>query len=338
MGSFSAIDSPFSRQDGLRRVRVTYARHGLIGDPRAAIGIVVAVAGRMTPSFRGAVRLLGCCKIRPERRCSAAPVGSADRGSRRSGLRDLAAKSLQHDCGRPGGTWLERGSRGGADIGGTTLSQHDDSSTCGPDGDRRSSEPCPIRSRAAISKRGERRPSSRNHWLPLPSARRASCGAISASSDSSSSSLGSIIGAGWLFGALYASSLAGPAAVISWLLGGGVVMLLALTHAELGGMYPVAGGSARFPRYAFGRPDRLHEWLDRVSRRRDRRADHGRSHAPVHVELRLLAHDRLGRPAGADCPGLLRRGNPAACSSARSTSWACAGSPTSTCSRSAGSS
>ena len=29
-------------------------------------------------------------------------------------------------------------------------------------------------------------------------------------------------------------------------------MLLALTHAELGGMYPVAGGSARFPRFAFG--------------------------------------------------------------------------------------
>jgi amino acid transporter len=66
-------------------------------------------------------------------------------------------------------------------------------------------------------------------------------------------SLGSIIGAGWLFGALYASSLAGPAAIVSWLLGGGVMMLLALTHAELGGTYPVAGGSARFPYYAFGR-------------------------------------------------------------------------------------
>jgi amino acid transporter len=66
-------------------------------------------------------------------------------------------------------------------------------------------------------------------------------------------SLGSIIGAGWLFGALYASSLAGPAAIVSWLLGGGAMMLLALTHAELGGTYPVAGGSARFPYYAFGR-------------------------------------------------------------------------------------
>jgi amino acid transporter len=65
-------------------------------------------------------------------------------------------------------------------------------------------------------------------------------------------SFGSIIGAGWLFGALYASSLAGPAAVISWVIGGGALMLLAFAHAELGGMYPVAGGSARFPRYAFG--------------------------------------------------------------------------------------
>src|SRR4051794_41752591 len=65
-------------------------------------------------------------------------------------------------------------------------------------------------------------------------------------------SLGSIIGAGWLFGALYASQLAGPAAIISWVLGGGAVMLLALTHAELGAMYPVSGGSARFPHFAFG--------------------------------------------------------------------------------------
>jgi amino acid transporter len=66
-------------------------------------------------------------------------------------------------------------------------------------------------------------------------------------------SLGSIIGAGWLFGALYASSLAGPAAIIAWLLGGSAMMLLALTHAELGSAYPVAGGNARFPHYAFGR-------------------------------------------------------------------------------------
>src|SRR3954471_24739075 len=65
-------------------------------------------------------------------------------------------------------------------------------------------------------------------------------------------SFGSIIGAGWLFGAQFASSLAGPAAILSWLIGGGAMMLLALTHAELGSTYPVAGGTARFPHYAFG--------------------------------------------------------------------------------------
>jgi amino acid transporter len=65
-------------------------------------------------------------------------------------------------------------------------------------------------------------------------------------------SVGSIIGSGWLFGALNASLVAGPAALISWIVGGAAVILLALIHAELGGMYPVAGGSARFPHYAFG--------------------------------------------------------------------------------------
>lgn len=65
-------------------------------------------------------------------------------------------------------------------------------------------------------------------------------------------SVGSIIGSGWLFGALNASLVAGPAALFSWIIGGAAVILLALIHAELGGMYPVAGGSARFPHYAFG--------------------------------------------------------------------------------------
>jgi amino acid transporter len=65
-------------------------------------------------------------------------------------------------------------------------------------------------------------------------------------------SVGSIIGSGWLFGALTASQIAGPAVMISWVLGGGGMLLLALAHAELGGMYPVAGGSARFPLIAFG--------------------------------------------------------------------------------------
>lgn len=65
-------------------------------------------------------------------------------------------------------------------------------------------------------------------------------------------SAGSIIGSGWLFGAQTALVAAGPAAIISWGIGAVAIFLLALTHAELGGMWPVAGGTARFPHYAFG--------------------------------------------------------------------------------------
>jgi len=63
---------------------------------------------------------------------------------------------------------------------------------------------------------------------------------------------GSIIGSGWLFGALFVSTIGGPAAIIAWLIGSFAVILLALVHAELGGMFPVSGGTARFPYYAFG--------------------------------------------------------------------------------------
>jgi amino acid transporter len=63
---------------------------------------------------------------------------------------------------------------------------------------------------------------------------------------------GSIIGSGWLFGAQGALATAGPAAIISWVIGATAILLLAFVHAELGAMYPVAGGTARFPHYAFG--------------------------------------------------------------------------------------
>ncbi len=66
------------------------------------------------------------------------------------------------------------------------------------------------------------------------------------------SSLTSIIGSGWLFAGFIAASQAGPAAIYGWLIGGLCVVVLALVHAELGGMFPVAGGTARFPHLAFG--------------------------------------------------------------------------------------
>ena len=65
-------------------------------------------------------------------------------------------------------------------------------------------------------------------------------------------SVGSIIGSGWLLGAKSAVMAAGPAAIISWVIGAIAIILLALVHAELGGMFPVAGGTTRYPHYAFG--------------------------------------------------------------------------------------
>ena len=56
-------------------------------------------------------------------------------------------------------------------------------------------------------------------------------------------SVGSVIGSGWLLGALNATQIAGPAAIISWVVGAIAIMLLALIHAELGGMHNVNGGT-----------------------------------------------------------------------------------------------
>lgn len=65
-------------------------------------------------------------------------------------------------------------------------------------------------------------------------------------------SLGSIIGSGWLLGALKAAQVAGPASILSWFLAAAMLSLLALVYAELGATYPVAGGGARATYYSHG--------------------------------------------------------------------------------------
>src|SRR3981189_2903917 len=65
-------------------------------------------------------------------------------------------------------------------------------------------------------------------------------------------SLGSIIGSGWLLGALNAAQVAGPASILSWILAAAMLSLLALVYAELGAAYPVAGGGARMSYYSHG--------------------------------------------------------------------------------------
>src|SRR3954470_6653127 len=65
-------------------------------------------------------------------------------------------------------------------------------------------------------------------------------------------SMGSIIGSGWLLASQSALLVAGPSAIYSWVIGAVAITILALLHAELGAMYPVSGGTARFPHFVFG--------------------------------------------------------------------------------------
>lgn len=65
-------------------------------------------------------------------------------------------------------------------------------------------------------------------------------------------SVGSIIGSGWLFGSMVAAQAAGPSAIISWALGGVMILFIALCYAELGTMFPLSGGVVRYPHVVFG--------------------------------------------------------------------------------------
>ena len=63
--------------------------------------------------------------------------------------------------------------------------------------------------------------------------------------------LGAIFGSGWLFAASHVSSIAGPAGIYSWLIGGLAVLLLGIVYCEL---RPAAraGGIIRYPVFSHG--------------------------------------------------------------------------------------
>ncbi|MHB1740615.1 MAG: APC family permease [Actinomycetes bacterium] len=65
-------------------------------------------------------------------------------------------------------------------------------------------------------------------------------------------SLSAIIGSGWLFAVLAAAGTAGPAAIISWILGGIFVIFIALSYAEIAGMLPRSGAIVRYPHITHG--------------------------------------------------------------------------------------
>lgn len=66
------------------------------------------------------------------------------------------------------------------------------------------------------------------------------------------SSISAMIGSGWLFSALYVGEIAGPASILAWILGGILVIIVALTYAEISSLLPITGGSTRFPQLTHG--------------------------------------------------------------------------------------
>ncbi|APJ03517.1 APC family permease [Silvanigrella aquatica] len=65
-------------------------------------------------------------------------------------------------------------------------------------------------------------------------------------------SVSATIGSGWLFGSLYASKMAGPSAILAWLIGAAAIIIIALCFSELSTMFPVSGGMSIFPLFTHG--------------------------------------------------------------------------------------
>ena len=65
-------------------------------------------------------------------------------------------------------------------------------------------------------------------------------------------SMGAIIGSGWLYAVAAGGSVAGPAAIISWIIGGILVLFVALNYAEISGAIPRSGAIVRYPHLTHG--------------------------------------------------------------------------------------
>ena len=70
--------------------------------------------------------------------------------------------------------------------------------------------------------------------------------------------VGSVIGSGWLLAANAGANAAGPAVLVAWVIGGALMLMIALVFAELGMTRPESGGLVRYPLYANGRLPVMH--------------------------------------------------------------------------------
>jgi amino acid transporter len=61
-----------------------------------------------------------------------------------------------------------------------------------------------------------------------------------------------MMGSGWLLASYYAAQVAGPLAVVSWIIAGFATVLVGLVYSHLGVAWPLAGGNVRWPRLTSG--------------------------------------------------------------------------------------
>lgn len=64
--------------------------------------------------------------------------------------------------------------------------------------------------------------------------------------------LSAIIGSGWMFGSSQAAKVAGPAAILAWIIGAALVFIIAIVYVEIGTMFPEDGAMSRFAMYTHG--------------------------------------------------------------------------------------
>ena len=60
------------------------------------------------------------------------------------------------------------------------------------------------------------------------------------------------VGSGWLLATLAAASIAGPASILTWVLGAVFFGIIGVTWMELGAMLPRSGAGVRYPRLTHG--------------------------------------------------------------------------------------
>ena len=66
------------------------------------------------------------------------------------------------------------------------------------------------------------------------------------------SAVAGIVGSGWLLGPLVCARIAGPAAILTWLIAGILMMIVAGTFVMLTRAMPIAGGTVRFFQMSYG--------------------------------------------------------------------------------------